>query len=211
MQAREPASSFWDGRYEAVDGLWSRAPNALLVEFAEALSPGRALDIGGGEGRNAIWLARQGWRVTALDVSEVALERATQRAAKEGVELECVVGDWREYEAPPSSLDLAVISFMHPRPAERATMFESVRQALVPGGHLFTVGVDVVEHGRRGPGDEDRLYTPRRLRNALEAFELVRCESVTYEAESKKKRQTVTDVVAIARRPNRRDPLRSNR
>ena len=66
---------------------------------------------------------------------------------------------------------------------------------------LFIVGVDVSEHGRRGPPDADRLYTTQRLRHALEAFDVVRCESVTYEAESKGRRQPVVDVVAIARRP----------
>ena len=192
---------FWNRRYEAVDGLWSRDPNPLLVGFAGGLPPGRALDLGAGEGRNAVWLANRGWRVTALDVSEVALARAADRAAEERVDVEWIVGDWREYDPPASSLDLAVISFMHPHPEERTSMFGSVSQALVPGGHLFVVGVDVSEHGRRGPPDADRLYTPQRLRQALEAFDLVRCESVTYEAESKGRRQQVVDVVAIAQRP----------
>jgi hypothetical protein len=140
--------------------------------------------------------------VTALDVSEVALARAADRAAEEGVELDCVVADWREYDPPASSLDLAVISFTHPHPDERASMFASVRQALVPGRHLFIIGVDVSEHGRRGPPDADRLYTPKRLSEALDSFDLVRCESVTHDAESKGRRQQVVDVVAIARRPN---------
>jgi SAM-dependent methyltransferase len=204
VEAREPASVFWNRRYEEADGLWSRDPNPLLVEFAAALAPGRALDLGAGEGRNAIWLAKRGWRVTALDVSAVGLARAADRAADEGVELDRVVADWREYDPPASSIDLAVITFMHPQPHERVAMFESVRETLVPGGHLFIVGVDLAEHGRRGPPDADRLYTPQRLSSALQAFELLRCESVAYEAESKKERRNVVDVVAIARRPDPR-------
>lgn len=200
MDGSESPAAFWDRRYRDAERIWSQNANALLVDFATGLAPGRALDVGAGEGRNAIWLARSGWRVTALDVSKVALERAAQRAEEEGVELECVAGDWREY-TPPSPVELAVISFMHPHPGERTTMFERARESLVPGGHLFTVGVDLAEHGRRGPPDAERLYTPERLREALSAFELVRCESVAYEGESRDGRRSVRDVVAIARRP----------
>ena len=200
MHATESSAEFWDRRYRERERLWSQNANALLVAFAEALPPGRALDLGAGEGRNAIWLAKQGWRVTALDVSRVGLERAGERAAEEGVELECVVGDWREY-VPPAPIDLAVISFMHPHPHERATMFERAREALAPGGHLFTVGVDAGEAGRRGPPDPDRLYTPARVREALAGFDVLRCEQVRYEGESTEGRRPVVDVVAIARRP----------
>ena len=202
MNTPESPADFWNRRYEAVEGLWSREPNAFLAELADALPPGRALDLGAGEGRNAVWLAGRGWRVTALDVSAVALARAAERAAEEGVELDRVEADWREYRPVPSSLDLAVISFMHPEPDERAAMFRSAGEALVPGGYLFVVGVDLVDHGRRGPPDPERLYTVERLRGALQGFDLLRCESVAYEAERKQGRERVSDVVAIAQRPS---------
>ncbi len=200
MEGSEASAAFWDRRYRESERVWPQKPNALLVEFAAELPPGRALDVGAGEGRNAIWLAGSGWRVTALDVSEVGLGRAAQRAAEEGVELDCVVADWREY-VPARPVDLAVVSFMHPHPHERATMFERIRSALVPGGHLFTVGVDVSEDGRRGPPDADRLYTPERLRQALAGFDLLRCEPVAYEGEGRDGPRPVVDVVGIARRP----------
>ncbi|MDQ3720313.1 MAG: class I SAM-dependent methyltransferase [Actinomycetota bacterium] len=193
-------AAFWNRRYQAVDELWPRGPNAFLAEFGASLAPGRALDLGAGEGRNAIWLAKRGWRVTVLDVSAVALTRAAERAAEEGVELDCVEADWRDHPPVPDSLELAVISFMHPEPEERATMFERAGAALVPGGHLFVTGVDLVEHGRRGPPDPERLYTPERLRGTLRGFDLLRCESVVYEAERREGPRRVVDVVAIARR-----------
>lgn len=200
MTAPESPASFWNRRYEEADRLWPAEPNALLAEFAGELQPGRALDLGAGEGRNAIWLAGRGWSATALDVSTTALARAARRAAEEGVELECVEADWREYRPGPS-FDLVVISFMHPHPDERASMFASAREGLVPGGHLFVVGVDLGEHGRRGPPDADRLYTPERMAGALSGFDLLRCESVAYEAESRQGRRQVVDVVTIAQRP----------
>lgn len=198
MDASESAA-FWDKRYGDTERLWAREPNAHLADFAARLPQGCALDIGAGEGRNAIWLARSGWQVTALDVSKVGLERAAARAAEEGVELECVAGDWRGYAAS-SAFDLAVISFMHPGPDERSIMFEQAGAALVPGGHLFTIGVDLQEQGRRGPPAPERLYTPERVREALAGFEVLRCESVSYEGETRDGRRQVVDVIAIARR-----------
>jgi len=195
------ASAFWDARYREVDRVWSRNPNPLLAEFAAGLPPGRALDLGAGEGRNSIWLASHGWCVTAVDVSEVGLGRAAERVAEEGADVECVVADWREYSSH-SPFDLAVISFMHPQPRERSSMFAAAWEALTPGGHLFVVGVDVSEHGRRGPKDPERLYTPDRLRRALAGLDLIRCESVAYDGESTEGPRPVVDAVAIARRPS---------
>jgi len=196
----ESAAEFWDRRYRDEKQLWAAGPNDLLLELVDGLAPGRALDIGAGEGRNALGLSKRGWRVTALDISRVALGRAAQRAAVEGLELDCVVGDWREY-LPGPRIDLAVISFMHPGPDERAVMFARAAEALVPGGHLFTVGVDLSEHGRRGPSDADRLYTPERLREALAGLELARCESVAYQGQSTHGPRPVVDGVAVGRRP----------
>ena len=193
-------ASGWDRAYSARKGVRSTEPRPAVVEHVSALEPGRAIDLGAGEGRNAIWLAKRGWRVTVLDVSAVALTRAAERAAEEGVELDCVEADWREYRPAPASHELVVISFMHPEPAERVSMFERARDTLAPGGHLFVVGVDLVDHGRRGPPDPERLYTTERLRRALEGFDVLRCESVSSVAEHKEGRPRVVDVVATARK-----------
>jgi predicted O-methyltransferase YrrM len=198
-EAPDSPAAAWNERYESTPALWSRNPNAALVELASELPPGRALDIGAGEGRNSVWLATRGWRVTALDVSDVALARAAERAAAEGVQLECVVADWREHELAQASLELVVVSYMHPDRHERPSMFGRAARALVPGGHLFVTGVHAVDHGRRGPPDRDRLHTPELLREALHDLEVVRCETMSYERERADGRQTVTDVVAVAR------------
>jgi SAM-dependent methyltransferase len=191
----------WNERYESAPSLWSRDPNAALVQFASALPPGRALDVGAGEGRNSVWLATRGWEVTALDVSDVALARAAERASAAGVQLRCAVEDWREHELAPASLELVVVSFMHPDTSERPSIFELAARALVPGGHLFVTGVHESDHGRRGPPERDRLHTPERLREALERnFEVVRCDTVSYERERAGGREVVTDVVGIGRR-----------
>ena len=191
----------WNKRYESMPSLWQQSPNAALVEFASTLEPGRALDMGAGEGRNSVWLATQGWAATALDLSDVALARAAERAEAKGVALRCVVGDWREHEFEPASLELVVVTYMHPNDAERWPMYERAARALVPGGHLFVTGVHATDYGRRGPPDRERLHTPERLREALEpGLEVLRCETISYERERAGEIETVTDVVGIARR-----------
>lgn len=197
----ESLAESWNARYRRTPSLWTPEPNALLVGFATPLAPARALDVGAGEGRNAIWLAMRGWHVTALDVSEVGLARAAQQARVAGVRLDCVVGDWRDHPLGERAFELVVVSFMHPQPDERDVLFERARRALAPGGHLFVVGVDVADHGRRGPPDRERLYTPQRLRAALRGFDVLSCERHASEQEHSTGPRRVTDVVAVARRP----------
>src|SRR5919199_6018430 len=80
----------WDERYASAEQVWSGEPNGALVAEVSSLTPGTALDVGCGEGADAVWLARRGWRVTALDVSAVALERARRHAEDAGVSVEWI-------------------------------------------------------------------------------------------------------------------------
>src|ERR687885_1951411 len=84
----------WDARYRERDGaMWSGRPNGRLVAEVASLAPGRALDVGCGEGADAIWLAQRGWTVTAVDISDVALGRAREAAELARVVVECICGD----------------------------------------------------------------------------------------------------------------------
>ena len=84
----------WDARYGESEGaMWSGRPNGRLLVEVAGLTPGRALDVGCGEGADAIWLAQSGWTVTAIDISDVAMSRARQAAARAGAVVEWVCGD----------------------------------------------------------------------------------------------------------------------
>src|SRR5690242_10217857 len=100
----------WDARYAAVELVWSAGPNQFLVaELAEAgLSPGRALDVACGEGRNAIWLAAQGWQVTAADFSRVAIDKARARSD----EVDWQVADVVEWSPPAQAFDLVIVFYL---------------------------------------------------------------------------------------------------
>ena len=147
----------WDQRYEGAELAWSAEPNLFLPPLVEGLEPGRALDIACGEGRNAIWLARQGWEVTAVDFSPVGIEKAWQLS--DGVDVEWVVADVTLYE-PTTTFDLVVVFYLHVLPEDLAAVMQMATEALAPGGTLFAVGHAVrnLTDGHGGPQYPEILW-----------------------------------------------------
>lgn len=133
----------WDARYGENDRVWSGEPNGALVRETAGESPGRALDVGCGEGADAVWLAGRGWAVTALDVSQVALDRAAAHAAEEGVDITWIASGLLDAEVPVGSFDLVSAQY----PALRATPDGAAERALIsavaPGGILLVVHHDM--------------------------------------------------------------------
>ncbi|MEU6104213.1 class I SAM-dependent methyltransferase [Streptomyces flaveolus] len=139
--APAPAADFWEARYRDTDRVWSGRPNELLVREAGDLVPGTALDLGCGEGADAVWLADRGWRVTGVDISATALERAAVHAADAGV------GDrvaWERHELgrsfPEGSFDLVSAHYLQsPVPLDQRAVLGSAANAVADGGTLLVV------------------------------------------------------------------------
>ncbi len=141
----------WDARYGERDGaMWSGRPNGRLVAEIADVTPGRVLDVGCGEGADAIWLARRGWTVTAIDVSDIAVGRAREAAEVAGAAVEWVCGDALQTPFPAQSFDLVSMQYPAlPKASGEAavrTLLDSVR----PGGLLLAVYHDL--------GDEHREH-----------------------------------------------------
>lgn len=192
----------WDRLYGEKEWALSLEPNALLVDLVSPLEPGRALDLGAGEGRNTVWLAEQGWRVTAVDFSRVAIEKARRRAETCGVEPELVVADLRDFRPTAGAYEVVVSAYVHPEALERAAMFAAAAEAVAPGGHLLVVGLDLasVRPGRSERTEPERRYTPDRLFGAFPGIELARCESVTREPKTNDGRVKAIDTLAWGHR-----------
>jgi SAM-dependent methyltransferase len=127
-------------------------------------SAGAALDLGAGEGRNAIWLAQRGWRVTAVDFSDVALARARERAEKAGVaeRITWVEADLVDYRAPTNAFDLVLVLFVHLPGPDRGRLLARAADALAPAGTVLVVGYDTANatEGEGGVRDPERLFSP---------------------------------------------------
>ncbi|GLZ34019.1 methyltransferase [Lentzea sp. NBRC 105346] len=136
------AQDFWESFYSERDQVWSGNPNPLLVREAGHLTPGSALDIGCAEGGDAVWLARRGWRVLGVDVSQVALDRARTHALDAGVELALERHDLK-VTFPEGEYDLVSAQFLHSpveEDGERNSILTRAAQAVAPGGHLIIGG-----------------------------------------------------------------------
>jgi SAM-dependent methyltransferase len=134
----------WDARYRERDGaMWSGRPNGRLVAEVVALAPGRALDVGCGEGADAIWLAQRGWTVTAIDVSEVAIRRAREASHPAGASVEWICGDVLRTPLPAGSFDLMSMQYPALPNAAGEAAVRRLLDTVRPGGLLLAVYHDL--------------------------------------------------------------------
>ena len=169
----------WDERYADPDYLWDVGPNHFVEQLLADAEPGAAIDLAAGEGRNAVWLAQQGWSVAAVDFSEAGLGKARQLAERRGVgeRVMTVAADALTYQ-PDEPVDLVVIAYLQlPAPMVR-TVLEHAVAWLRPGGRLFIVAHDRSnhEHGYGGPPMPDVLYDLDDTVAALDGLEIETAE-----------------------------------
>ncbi|MDQ4070711.1 MAG: class I SAM-dependent methyltransferase [Actinomycetota bacterium] len=172
----------WNERYASQPLLWDVDPDPLLSGEVGDRTPGRALDLGAGEGRTTLWLAARGWSVTAVDFSDVALERGRQRVADAGDPgaVEWVCADLVEYDPTGESHDLVLLLFVHLRPAQRRRLLRLAAATLTPGGLVLVVGYHSrnLAEGQGGPRDPEVLFTPDDIVADLEGLRVERADTV---------------------------------
>ena len=196
----------WDERYAAAAQVWSTAPNQFVEASLADLPAGDALDLACGEGRNAIWLASRGWRVTAADFSAVAVDRGRRLAGDLAI-------DWRVGDALVEDLpevDLVLLAYLHLPADERTAVVRRAWSALRPGGTFFVVAHDLTNltEGTGGPQDASVLCTAEDVVSNLASepgVEVVRAERVARDvtagdAHGGEERRTAWDHVVHLRR-----------
>lgn len=162
----------WDERYRS-GRMWSVAPNRWVVQELSGTAPGRALDAACGEGRNAIWLAQQGWSVVGVDYSQVALDRARQTHASledDDLDLTWIQADITMDRAVQGTYDLVLASYVHLVSYERTPLLRAAASTLAPGGTILVVGHDSTNltEGYGGPQDASLLYTAKDVADDLQ-------------------------------------------
>jgi SAM-dependent methyltransferase len=204
------AREFWEGRYGGAEQVWSGRVNKVVADVVAELEPGRALDLGCGEGGDAIWLARHGWHVTGVDVSTTAIARGAAAAQAAGVAdritwLATDLASWSE-EGAAQRYDLVTASFFHsPLEFPRVDILRRAAGLLARGGHLLILSHGAMppwsahaheEHHFPGPVEEvENLGLPE------SEFEVRLAETRSREATGPDgQRATLDDVVVLLRR-----------
>jgi cyclopropane fatty-acyl-phospholipid synthase-like methyltransferase len=194
----------WSGRYAEAgeDYLFGTAPNKFLASQKHRLQPGwTALSVADGEGRNSVFLAEEGLAVTAVEISPVGLHKAQRLATSRHVEVDFVLGDVLQWQAP-APFDLVVAIFVQfVGPEQRPLLFERVKAAVKPGGLLLMQGYTPkqVEYRTGGPSAVENLYTAELLRTEFAGWEILELrehEDMLAEGAGHRGRSALIDLVA---------------
>jgi SAM-dependent methyltransferase len=191
----------WDARYAAAP-VWSQGPNAVVADLLAPLPPGRAVDLGAGEGRHALWLAGRGWQVTAVDFSAAGLARGRGLAEERGLQVTWEVADVTAWE-PAEPVDLVLVAYLQLSEQVLDGILRRAATWLVPGGHLLVIGHDRanLERGHGGPQDPEVLHTAQMLAAAAERLEVLDLEQVERPVTTEEGPRTAVDTLLMAQRP----------
>lgn len=159
----------WDERYDTAEYIYGTEPNAFLAERFGAIPPGRVLSLAEGEGRNAVFLAKQGYAVTAVDGSQIGLNKARKLAEQHGVTLELIQADLADFDLGADQWE-GIVSIFCPLPsAIRKPLYAKIEAALKPGGVLLLEAYtpDQIKHGTGGGSNPDTMQTRTTLLEEL--------------------------------------------
>jgi SAM-dependent methyltransferase len=186
----------WDERYRSHEHLWSVTPNLFVADRLGGVPPGRGLDLAAGEGRNAIWLASLGWEMTAVDFSEVAINKG--KAQSDDVEF--LIADVRTWETE-QSFDLVLIAYLHLDSGDYETIVRRARDWLAPGGELFLIGHDVsnITDGWGGPQYPELLWDVSEVLGWLDGLVIVEAVVVNRPVDTDEGRKYARDTLVRAR------------
>lgn len=167
--------AFWNGKFSASETAFNRSPSRLLVDAVRERKPGAALDLGMGQGRNAIYLAQQGWQTTGVDLSDVAVRQARQRALQLGLRLNGVVDSLDHFDIGSSRWDLIALFYVHAwyngtRPASTRRVLQGLR----PGGLVVMEGF---------AGSPSFMFQPNELLRDFGELKILRYEDLQGEAD----------------------------
>ncbi|MDO9278199.1 MAG: class I SAM-dependent methyltransferase [Polaromonas sp.] len=176
----------WNSRFSAEGYLFGESPNAYLAEMTPSLKAGKTLSLADGEGRNSVWLAKQGLDVDAFDFSPVAIQKAQQLADKHAVKVNYRCSDWESFDWAPDRYDNVVgVFFQFVNPAARSALFAKMDLALKPGGVLLIQGYgkDQLQYKTGGPRELDHLYDDELLLSAFSNYSVLDIKTYTAEVD----------------------------
>jgi len=196
------AKQAWDERYSTTEYVWNVKPNQFVEKHLAEMTAGVAIDLGAGEGRNAVWLAMNGWDVTAVDISPVGLAKADRLADEAGVTVATVEADANTY-TPDRQVDLVIVSYLQLPPEQRKRVVENARTWLKPGATFFLIAHDQsnIESGHGGPSDPGVCYTPQEVVSWLDGLDVSLATVAERHVETEQGQAVALDTLVIASAP----------
>ncbi|MBE0642866.1 MAG: class I SAM-dependent methyltransferase [Bacteroidetes bacterium] len=198
-------NEFWNQRYRATEYAYGTDPNVFFKQQLRLLSPGRLFLPGEGEGRNAVYAARNGWSVHAVDLSQEGRKKALNLATSRGVSITYTVTDLSSYEPAYDTFDAAALIFVHFPPALRPVVHAHVIASLKPGGVLIleAFGKGQLERETGGPRTEDMLYAMDDLLEDFAGMDIVYQSSLLTDIQEGPFHSGLSDVHRlVARKPH---------
>ncbi len=173
----------WDDRFKNPEYAYGIEPNREFKEFINQQKPGKILLLGEGEGRNAVYAASLGWEVTAVDFSEEGKKKALQLANKHNVEVNYIIQDVTEYDAPENTFDCIALIFLHMPSEGLYPMLQNLHKTLTDRGNLFIIGfhTDQLNYSSGGPKKEDWLLTSEKLKVELSEYTIIKNDHILTE------------------------------
>lgn len=167
--------NFWDEKFENQPSLYGDEPNLYFKEKLGEIQPGKVLLPGEGEGRNAIYAASKGWKVTAFDQSEIGKTRAVQRAESLGLQIDFQICDANIFLSTPNEFDMLALIYFHLPPTLSAPIYQKLLKALKPGGTLVIEGFgkDQLNYPSGGPKDKEMLYAMDELKGVFQQVQWI--------------------------------------
>lgn len=194
----------WNRRWAEERAGASTAPSECLVAELEGVSPGFALDLACGAGRNAVWLARRGWQVTAVDFSPAALAMARALASEAAVTVDWIEADVVAWSPPSRGYDLVCVLYLQLPALERRTALARAAAAVRPGATLLVLGHDRLNltEGWAGPTQADVLFTPDDVVAEIDGLEVIKAARVRRAMAEAPPGRDAIDALVRARRPD---------
>jgi len=197
-------ASQWNDRYRDSELVWSAGPNQFVEAICADLPPGRSIDLAAGEGRNALWLAERGWHSTAVDFSDVAIDKMRRIAERRGVDLTGEVADLTTYEPVAAAYDLVLFNYLQLPADQLDPILTRAAGAVAPGGTFLLVNHDLanLDGGYGGPQSPAVLTTPEQVVAAIgDELVIERAEIVERRVQTADGERVALDTLVLARRP----------
>lgn len=199
MQTAQEAKQFWDDRYSSGNYIYGTQPNRFFKKQLDKLEPGKLLLPAEGEGRNAIYAAREGWSVDAFDISEKGRKKALELAKRNHVTVNYHLSNYEDFEIKEGFYDVIGLIYAQLHSSQRRSIHRKLINGLKSGGHLILEAftIEQIENESGGPEDPEMLYNMDDLRKDFEELNISLAEAKEIDLQEDRHHEGTADVIRL--------------